>query len=171
VCSSDLFDEAISLLTDLAEHHSNSEMANYATVYLFDCLSAKKRYDDLQAALDQFCPIYSEKDQMVKSQCSTLIVQLTRKRIEFATEQGRFKEAAQLYMETAQNNPNDPKLDEMYYNAALLYSRAKLIGSAIRARETLLKVRPDSTLAKKAIFYIGQNYADVAMYEQAAEKY
>ena len=71
----------------------------------------------------------------------------------------------------AQDYPNDPKIDEVYYNAAVVFERAKLLGSAIQAREMLLKVKPDSTLAKKAIYQIGRNYQDIAAYEQAADNY
>ena len=35
--------------------------------------------------------------------------------------------------------PDDPKLDEFYYNAAVDFERAKLLGSAIQAREQLLE--------------------------------
>jgi tetratricopeptide (TPR) repeat protein len=165
------FDEAIPLFRDLAEHHQNSDLAIYSTNLLYDCLSIKQHYDDLQAALDQFCPMYSEKDPSVKQQCGVLMASLGRKRIEIAQKEGRNKEAAQLYLKTAQDYPNDPKIDELYYNAAILFEKAKLIGSAIQAREALLKVKPDSVLAKKAIYQIGRNYQDIAAYDLAAGKY
>ena len=86
-----------------------------------------------------------------------------------AEKEGRWKEAAQLYLKDATENPNNPKLDEIYYNAAVAFERVKLLGSAIQARELLLKTRPDSTLAKKAIYQIGRNFSDVAAYDKAAE--
>lgn len=165
------FDEAIPLFKEIADHHPDSDLAFYSTNLLFDCLGFKKKYDDLQAALDQYCPMYSEKDATVKSQCGILGSQLTRKRIELAQEEKRWKDAANMYMKEAADYPNDPKLDEVYYNAAVNYERAKLLGSAIQAREILLKTKPDSTLAKKAIYQIGRNYQDVAAYDLAAEKY
>ena len=88
--------------------------------------------------------------------------QLGRKRIEVAEKQGRFKEVAFLYMKQAQDYPADPKIDEVYYNAAINFERAKLLGSAIQAREILLKTKPESTLAKKALYQIGRNFQDVA---------
>ena len=74
-------------------------------------------------------------------------------------------------MQTAAEDPNNAKLDELYYNAAVDFERAKLLGSAIQARELLLKARPDSTLAKKAIYQIGRNFQDVAAYDKAADYY
>ena len=44
-----------------------------------------------------------------------------------------------LYMKQAQDYPNDPKIDEVYYSAAVDFERAKLLGSAIQAREMLLE--------------------------------
>jgi tetratricopeptide (TPR) repeat protein len=165
------FDEAIPLFRDIADHHQNSDLAYYSTVLLYDCLSFKKKYDDLQAALDQYCPMYAEKDPTVKGQCTTLRSGLTRKRIEIAQEKGLFKEVAKMYMQMAEENPNYDKIDEVYYNAAVNYERAHLLGLAINAREILLKAKPDSTLAKKAIYQIGRNYADVAAYERAADMF
>ncbi len=109
---------------------------------MFDCLSIKKEYDQLQATLDQFCPVYQDKDASVKGQCTSLASGLTRKRIELAVKEGKFKEAAGLYIKMTQDFPNDPKIDEVYYSAAVLFERAHLLGSAIGAREALLKVRP-----------------------------
>ncbi len=165
------FKEAIPLFRDIAEHHQNSDLAYYSTNLLYDCLSITQKFDELQVALDEFCPMYSEKDATVKAQCGILKSGLNRKRIEIAEKQGRYKEAAALYMQNALENPNDPKLDEVFYNAAVLYERAHLLGLAINAREQLLKAKPDSTLAKKAIYQIGRNYADVAAYERAADMF
>jgi tetratricopeptide (TPR) repeat protein len=165
------FKEAIPLFKDIAEHHQTSDLAYYSTNLIFDCLSILKKYDELQAALDEYCPLYEEKDATVKSQCAQLKSGLTRKRIEIAQEQGRYKEVAQMYLQEAVDYPNDPKLDEVYYNAAVNFERAKLLGSAIQARELLLKAKPESTLAKKAVYQIGRNFQDVAAYDKAAEFY
>ena len=165
------FNEAFPLFKDIADHHSNSELAYYSTNLLFDCLIFQKKYDDLQGVLDTYCPMYSEKDATTKAQCGTLSSALGRKRIELADKEGRHKDAAVLYMKQAQDYPNDPKIDEVYYSAAVDFERAKLLGSAIKAREILLKTKPDSPLAKKAIYLIGRNFQDIAAYDQAAENY
>lgn len=165
------FNDALPLFKDIADHHQNSDLAYYSTNLMFDCLIFQKKYDDLQAILDQYCPMYEDKDATVKSQCGLLKSQLGRKRIEQAEKEGRYKDTAQLYMKQAADYPNDPKLDEIYYNAAINFERAKLLGSAIQAREILLKTKPDSTLAKKAIYQIGRNFQDVAAYDKAADYY
>src|SRR5262249_20934978 len=144
------FKEALPLFKDIADHHPNSDLAYYSTNLAFDCLIFQKKYDDLQVALDQYCPMYSEKDPTTNAQCATLQADLGRKRIEIAQQEGRWKDAAFLYMKSAQEYPNNPKIDEVYYNAAVAFERVKLLGSAIQAREILLKTKPDSTLAKKA---------------------
>src|SRR5439155_15817037 len=124
--------EALPLFKDIADHHQTSELAYYSTNLLFDCLGFKKQYDELQAALDQYCPIYEDKDATVKGQCGILKSQLGRKRIELADKQGRYKDAAQLYIKNAQDYPNDPKIEQLYYNPAVDFERGKLLGSAIQ---------------------------------------
>src|SRR5262249_32783325 len=76
-----------------------------------------------------------------------------------------------LYIQLATEYPNDPKIDEVYFNAAVLFEKSKLIGLAIQARQQLIKIKPDSTLAKKAIYLIGRNFQDIAAYDMAAENY
>jgi tetratricopeptide (TPR) repeat protein len=165
------FKEAAPLFADIADNHPDTEMAPYATNLLFDCYIFKRDFDGLQTALDNYCPKYQEKDASVKQQCTTLVTQLTRKRAEIATKEHRYKDAAALYIKMAADDPNYAKLDELYYNAASLYEQAHLIGSAISARELLLKNRPDSTLAKKAIYLIGRNYEAVAWFDKSADNF
>src|SRR4051812_46758641 len=86
------FADALPLFKDIADHHTTSDLAYYSTNLMFDCLIFQKKYDDLQGVLDQYCPMYSEKDATVKSQCTTLVSQLGRKRIEMAEKEGRWKE-------------------------------------------------------------------------------
>jgi tetratricopeptide (TPR) repeat protein len=165
------FDQAAPLFKDLADNYASTDLGAISANLLFDCYIFPHDYDGLQVALDAYCPKYADKDQSVKGQCTILASGLQRKRIEIAVKQGRDKEAAMLYMKQAADFPNDPKIDEVYYNAGNLFAKAHLVGQAIKAREALLAAKPDSVLAKKAIYFIGQDYAAVAWFDKAAEKY
>src|SRR5262249_40919964 len=83
----------------------------------------------------------------------------------------QYKAAGDLYVRLATEFPDDPKLDEVLYDAAIDYQRAKMIGLAVLAFQQLIKVKPDSRLAKKSIYMIGRNYQDIAAFEAAAENY
>ena len=50
------FDEAVPLFKDIADNHQTSDLAIYSANLLFDCLIVKKKYDELQAALDAVLP-------------------------------------------------------------------------------------------------------------------
>ena len=168
----DHIDEAIPLFKDIADHHRNSDLAIYSANLLLDCLSIKKDYKALEEAADEFIASPElTKDADFKIQLSKLKAGVARLRIAELEKAGKSKEAAQLYFQLASDYPDDPKIDEVYYNAAVLFEKAKLIGLAIQMRQQLIKVKPDSTLAKKAIYQIGRNYQDIAAFELAAENY
>lgn len=94
-----------------------------------------------------------------------------RREIEGLERVGQLREAAIGYMQLADSNPNDPKYDELLYNASVLFQRSKLQGPAIQARDRLLRERPTSPLAKRALFRNAQAYHFIGSYEQAAERY
>ncbi len=167
----DHIDEAIPLFKDIADHHRSSDLAIYSANLLLDCLAIKKEWKQVEAAVDEFLQAPElMKDPEFKVQLSKLKAGTIRKRIA-DLEVNNPKEAATLYIQLATDYPDDPKIDEVYYNAGVLFGKAKLIGLAIQARQQLIKIKPDSTLAKKAIYEIGRNYQEIAAYEAAADNY
>jgi len=168
----DHIDEAMPLFEDIAEHHKNSDLAIYSANLLLDCLSIKHNFKKLEEKVDEFLASPElTKDQEFKVQLSKLKAGVQRMQLADLEKQGKNKEAAAMYIQLATDYPDDPKIDEVYYNAAVLFDKANLVGAAISARQQLLKVKPDSTLAKKAIFQIGRNYQNIAAFELAAENY
>lgn len=165
------YDQAIPLFRDIADNHRSSDLAIYSANLLLDCLSIRKQYKEVEQAVDAFLQAPELlKDQDFKTQLSKIKAGVLRKRIA-ELEGPNPKEAAYLYGKLAEDYPDDPRIDEVYFNAAVLFEKAKLIGLAIQMREQLLKVKPDSNLAKKAIYLIGRNYQDIAAFELAAQKY
>ena len=168
----DHIDEAIPLFKDIADHHRNSDLAVYSANLLLDCYAIKKDYKSVEIAVDEFLQSPElTKDQEFKKNLNAIRAGTIRKHIEELEKDKKFREAATLYIQLATDYPDDPKIDEVYYNAAVLFERAKLLGLAIQARQQLIKLKPDSTLSKKAIYQIGRNYQDIAAFELAAENY
>ena len=167
------FSEAEPLFKDIAYTHQDSDLAIYSANLYIDCLAVQKKYKDLEVAVEEFLnmPKLLEKDPAFKQQLGVVKVGTMRKHIEELEKANKPKQAADLYIQLATDYPNDPKLDEVYYNAAVLFEKAKLIGLAIQARGKLIELKPDSTLAKKAIYLIGRNYQDIGVYEMAADNY
>jgi tetratricopeptide (TPR) repeat protein len=167
------FAEAEPLFKDIAENHQDSDLAIYSANLYLDCLSVQKKFRDLEATVEVYlnAPKLIEKDPAFKQQLGVLKVGSMRLHIQDLEKTNKNKAAADLYIELASEYPNDPKLDEVYYNAAVLYEKGKLIGLAIQARLKLIELKPDSTLAKKAIYLIGRNFQDIGVYESAADNY
>ncbi len=111
------------------------------------------------------------KDPAFKQTLLNLKGGMLRKHIEEVEKAKDYHAAGDLYAELIDQYPNDPKLDELLYNAGVDYERSKLIGRAIVMRQQLIKQKPDSPLAKKAIFLIGRNYQAIAAFELAADNY
>jgi tetratricopeptide (TPR) repeat protein len=167
-------DEAIPLFEDLAYHHRDSDLAIYSANLLLDCLLIKKQFNDIEKHVDTFLAAPElQKDADFVAQMQKLKAGLLRKRIELCEKDKKSnpKECADLYVVLATKYPNDPKIDEIYYNAAVLYEKSKLLGLAIQLRQQLIQNKPESSLAKKAIYLIGRNFQDVAAFEEAAKNY
>jgi tetratricopeptide (TPR) repeat protein len=168
----DHLDEALPLFEEIADKHRSSDLAIYSANLMLDILAIKKNYKKLEEKVDDF---YASpeltKDQEFKAQLAKLKAGVQRMQIAELEKAGKNKEAAAMYIQVATDYPDDPKIDEVYYNAAVLFDKANLIGLAIQARQQLLKIKPDSVLAKKAIFSIGRNYQNIAAFELAAENY
>lgn len=105
----------------------------------------------------------------VAAQERAALLALLQRQIEGLERAGRLREAATAYMQLADRDPNHPKYDELLYNAAVLFQRSKLLGLALQARERLLRERPASPLAKRALYRDAQAYQFMGLYEQAAE--
>jgi len=175
------FDQAIPLFKDLAENYPKSELALYSANLLLDCIAIKIRSDKERAVeftnmmeqqVDRFEKMPDlTKDQEFDQSLKKIKGSLLRIRVEALEKSGDHRGAGKAYLQLAERYPDDPKIAELYYNAAINFDRSNLVGLAIQAREKLISIKPDDPLAKKAIYRIGQSFAFIASYEQAAEKY
>ncbi len=119
------------------------------------CASAADR--DAHTAL---CPVVSE------LRCGVL-----RLRAEHLEREERFAQAGAAYVGIARDHPACGRRDEMLWNAAIDYERARLLGRAIQVRQALIRSFPTSDLARRATCLVGANYHALAIYSQAADCY
>jgi tetratricopeptide (TPR) repeat protein len=140
---------------------------------LFDCRAQKTDKVQLRADVAEFCanPKLTGPRPDFASRCRTIDAALIRDQAETMEAQQRYKEAADLYLKLAQKYPDDPKLDEIIYNAGIDYQKANLIGLSILAFQELMRAKPDSPLAKKSTYMVGRAYQNIAAFDAAAENY
>jgi tetratricopeptide (TPR) repeat protein len=166
------FDEAIPLFRELVDRWPQSELAVYAADLLFDCYAIGKRTRELEDAVEAYCPLPAlERAPGFSRRCRVIRAALLRDRAESLEKAHRYREAAETYIQLAQKFPDDPRLDEVLYDAAIDFQRAKVIGLAILAFQELIARRPESPLAKKSLFMVGRNYQEIAELDKAAESY
>jgi tetratricopeptide (TPR) repeat protein len=169
----DHYEEAIPFFKEIVEHHIDSDLAIYSANLLLDCYAIQKDLKSVETTVDQYLgmPQLLAKDQQFAEQLHLIKCNTERKHVEQLETQQKYKDAGTMYVQLSNDCPTDPKIDEVYYNAAINFERAKLIGAAIQMRQLLISKKPDSSLAKKAVYLIGRNYQDIAAYENAAENY
>jgi tetratricopeptide (TPR) repeat protein len=165
-------EEATPLYKDVVDSCKTSELAVYSANLYIDCLVIKKDYKGIQDNVEAFLTRPElTKDQGFVNRLKAIKVQLAGKVLEQLQRDKKYVEAARMGIKMAEENPQDPKLDVLYYDAGVNFEKAKLIGAAIQSREALIKLKPDSPLAKKAVYLVGRNYQDIAAFELAATKY
>jgi tetratricopeptide (TPR) repeat protein len=166
-------DEAIPIFSEIARKHQDSELATYAADLLFDCRAQKADKAQLRVDLGELCsvPALSASRPDFAKRCRVIQVELIRDLAETYEAEHRYKAAADLGVQLAADHPDDPRLDEILYNAGINYQRANLVGLSILALQELIRVRPDSPLAKKGVYMVGRSYQNIAAFEAAAENY
>ncbi|MSP59380.1 MAG: tetratricopeptide repeat protein [Myxococcales bacterium] len=166
------FKEASPLFKDIAQNHQDSDLAVYSANLRFDCDNVLKDIASLEADTKLLCPAPKlAQDADFHKQCETIQANIGRMYIESAERSGDHLKAAELYIKLANDHPDDPKIAEVLFNAAINYDRAKAYGRAIKARQDLIEKKPDDPLAKKAVFMLGKAFQSIAAYGAAADHY
>lgn len=168
------FKQASPLFRDIAENHPKDELAIYAANLLLDTLIFEQDFKELGAQAERFAALQKQgalQEDALSKRLANIQNSIVRKVIEQQEKEGESRLAGIGYMKLADSNPNDPKYDELLYNAGLLFQKSKLIGLAIQIRDRLIRERPDSVYAKRALYRVGQSYQFIGRYEQAAERY
>jgi tetratricopeptide (TPR) repeat protein len=165
-------EEATPLYRDVVDSCRKSDLAIYSANLYIDCLIIKSDYAKIQTEVDAFLAIPDlTKDPGFVARLNSIKVKLAGKVLEGLQKSKKYAEAARYGIKLAEEHPDDPKVDVLYYDAGINFEKAKLLGLAIRSREALIKARPDSEKAKKAIYLLGRNYQDIAAFEPAAKYY
>ena len=153
--------------------NKESDLAVYAADLLFDCHAQKADKARLRADSRELCaaPALTASRLDFARRCGVIQAALARDEAETREAQHDYKGAADRYLALAAKYPDDPKLDEILYDAGVDYQRDNMVGLSILALQELIRLKPDSPLAKKAIYMVGRSYQNIAAFEAAAENY
>jgi tetratricopeptide (TPR) repeat protein len=169
----DHLDEAIPIFRDIAFHDQDSELAVFAADLLFDCYAQKEDKAQLSAASGELCaaPALTGRRADFARRCRSIRTALARDQAEQLEAAGELRAAADRYLELANSDPDDARLDEILFDAGVDYQRAKMIGLAVMSFQQLIAARPESPLAKRAYYSVARSYQDIAAFDAAAENY
>ncbi len=169
------YDEAVKYFSEVVNDAPESEVAQFAANLLLDSLNKADRPEELQEWVQR---MHGNQKLMaahpeIKTSLQELYVQGLRKSAESMEKQKRYRECGFAYEKLQKDNPNDPRINEILYNAAVCFEKANMIGRAIAFRNSLIN-RPGADKdpnAQRAQFQLGDNYTQIAWYEKAAEMY
>jgi tetratricopeptide (TPR) repeat protein len=164
--------EAIPVFKDIVDNHRGSELAIYSADLLFDCYALLKRLEDLSRSVDHYCAAPELlRNNGFAQRCGNIRCSLEREVAEQLERANQPRRAGEAYLKIASECASDPRLDEVLNNAAVDFQKARMIGLAVLAFQQLIAARPESSLAKKAVYLVGRNYQDIAAFESAADNY
>ncbi|MCA9670607.1 MAG: tetratricopeptide repeat protein [Myxococcales bacterium] len=168
----DHYRKAAALFAELVQKHPSHELAVFSANLLLDSFNALGDITALARWVEKLLrhPILS-RIRSLSTTCMNLRWQLQRKLAEKLRAQKRYRACGEAYARLANQRPDAPAWPELVYMAALCFEEAKLVGLAIAMRETLIRERPKSPLAQKALYQIGANYHALAWFSKAADYY
>ena len=88
-----------------------------------------------------------------------------------AHDDASFVACGQAFLDVYNADPADLRADEVVFNAARCFESGKSISAALQADTLVIKSFPRSKLAAKSIVRSGAMYAQIAMYDRAAERF
>ncbi|HUJ60602.1 MAG TPA: tetratricopeptide repeat protein, partial [Kofleriaceae bacterium] len=165
------FREAIPIFEDIVFHHAEHEAAPTAANLLLDIYNRQQNYDDMLALVDKLSALPLGKTDELAPVLAKLRAQSLEKRAQLLEKQGKFVACGLAYEDIYNTKPEDPGNDVVLYNAGTCFEEGKSIGAAIKMFDTLERYYASSKLAARALARLGKDYADLAFYDQAAERY
>jgi tetratricopeptide (TPR) repeat protein len=145
------FQEAGESFRDLLDLNPENELAKYSAMFLLDCLSARKRYDELEAASVRYCALpLMRGDADATSFCELVLVGCARKRLEEEEHRGNWSSAARGYVKLADEHPDYKRFTELLFNAAVCFDKAGDRARANDIRRRLIQAAPKDPLAHAA---------------------
>lgn len=174
------YDKALPLFDDILKNHLSHETAEYSANLMLDTLNRTQRYEEMLQLVDFLSTkkeFLKDKDDLAE-RLSLLQQQSMRKSAEKLEEvakasgdYSKYVECGTRYLDIYNKNTDAKDADAILYNAGVCFEEGKSIGAAIQMFDILSKRFPNSKQSQRAIVRLGKNYARIAWYDDAAERY
>jgi hypothetical protein len=174
------YDEAVPIFQDILDHHTEHETAEFAANLLLDIYNQQQKYDELLAMANKLIGMngFLDGKDDLKARLHDIKATAMRKGVEQIEEKAKaakndyalYVQCGNAYLEVYNTNPEDPKNDEVLYNAGVCFREGRSIGLAITMFKKLEQYYAKSKLTQKAIAQLGEAYGDVAFYDKASER-
>lgn len=173
----DHFTEALPALEEIVLKHGTHETAPWALQLTLDSYNRLKNYDGMFAFADKVPPkvlaqwpeaeatIKDLRRQQLQKQAEDLQV-----KAKASSDLATYVACANKYVEAYNLDPIASDSDKILYNAGVCYEYGKSIGAAKGMYQLLQQHFPKSELSAKSIARLGNAYASIAFYKEAAEK-
>ena len=167
------FDKSTPIFEDIVTNHLDHPSAHDAAIILINSLRDQDKIEDLSKWTNKLLKekqFLSDKEELklaligIQSDIDVVLAKDLEKK-------GKNRECGDKYFEIYNSDPDAKKADLLLYNAGVCYEQAKQVGLAIAAFSKLNERFEKSVHRQKALVRMGSNYAAIAYYKQAAEKY
>jgi len=163
--------QALTHFAKTLQKYSKHPTAIPSAYLTLDILNREKDYNALIAAAKKFIAQPDLQKPQFTADVSDILRKAELKRIQIAEQEGKFKEAADHYMDyTRLYGPQDESLyEKALYNASINYTKAELIVFALEAQEKFLRRFPKSSFRKNMLLQVAKSHEALANLEKAAE--
>nr|HEX4318388.1 tetratricopeptide repeat protein [Kofleriaceae bacterium] len=171
--------EAIAGFEDILAHHRDHETAEFAANLALDGYNVLQRYDDMFALatrLEKDSEFLKGKDELVGVLKSLRRQGLAKQADQLAKighdthDNAKLVACGDAYVALYNSDTLASDGDTILFAAAQCYEGGKSLGLALSLYEKLGQLFPQSKLTAHSLEHLGDIYADVAFYKQAATK-
>jgi cellulose synthase operon protein C len=170
-----LFDQAVPLCGEILNKRPDHETAYYAMNIVLNSLEKAGRGEELVAWVEKLLANkkFMEDHEEARPVLARIQTNAQTMKVQALEKTGQYKDCGYASEALYNANPNAPDVSQTLYNTAVCFEKAKLIGRAIQYRQKLQEL-PNADKdpnAQRAQMLLGDNFTQVAMYEQAAKNY
>lgn len=173
----DHLEKAIAHFLEIIDKHPKHEVAEFAANLALDSYNRLGKYDDLVALAKRLrdTPGFLDKRDDLRDVTNRILGQAQRRTAEQCERNAAATKNRDLYARCAEHyvalynaDPKSDHIDELLYNAAVLYTQAGSVGAALQMFALLKRSAPRSKLVPRALGRQGHLYSQIGMYAEAA---
>lgn len=169
--------EAIAIFEDIIARHPAHETAEYSAELALDSYNRLQRYDDMLALAKKLPPKLLADHPTIQGRVTELGRQHDRKVAEELEKEctksndlAKCVACGSKYLEVYSADVDAKDADELLYDGGLCYEEGRSLSAAKSTYELLQKLFPKSQLTARSVARLGNIYATVAYYREAAGK-